>query len=140
MRTKEAPLATAKMLKDSDYSVNLVVVSTPYELSLLSLKYRYNELKRLGGIARYTKKSSHDEAYENIESTLKALSGNGLFQKFYVYQRIADGFKENAFGPEQKEKMLETFNAGRNRQLEDQEKKPVHFVNSEIKSHSFPVK
>ena len=57
MRKKEAPLSTAKILRVSHYYVYLVALSTPYELFLLSLEYRYNELKRLGSFARYTKKT-----------------------------------------------------------------------------------
>jgi UDP-N-acetylglucosamine kinase len=137
MRTKEVPLSTAQMLKKADYSVDLVVVSAPYELSLMSLEYRYEEIKRLGGFARYTKKESHDEAYKNIEGTLRALSGNGLFHRFRVYLRTPQGFKENIFEPEQRERMMEVFNAGRDRPLEDQEKKPSHFKNPEATKYIF---
>lgn len=140
MRTKEAPLTTAKILKEADYAVNLVVVSAPYELSLLSLEYRYNEIKKLGGFARYTKKSSHDEAYKNIGDTLTALSGNGLFGEFRVYLRTPHGFEENIFSPEQKEEMMQTFSKGRERPLEDQEKNPTRFVNGELGKRTFPIK
>ena len=139
MRTKNVPLSTAKILKEAGYSVNLVVVSTPYELSLLSLEYRYQELKKLGGFARYTKKSSHDEAYQNIESTLVELSNDGLFNKFYVYQRTTEGFQEYIFKPEQRKEMLQIFNNGRERQIEDREKTPI-FINPETPSRDFQIK
>jgi adenylate kinase family enzyme len=137
MRTKEVPLSTARMLKDAGYNTNLVVISAPYELSMLSLEYRYNELKKLGVLARYTKKSSHDEAYRNIENTLIELSNSDLFNKFYVYLRTAQGFEENIFEAIQKEQMLEVFSQGRLRQLEDGEKNPVRFIYPEIKRQGF---
>lgn len=128
MRTKDAPAKTAKILKDAGYSTDLVVVSAPYELSLLSLEYRYNEVKKMGGFARFTKKSSHDEAYRNINDTLVALSGDSLFSKFRVYQRTSNGFKENIFNPDEADKMMEAFNTGRERKLEDQEKDSSYYL------------
>ncbi len=137
MRTKEAPLSTAKMLKGQDYNINLVVLSTPYELSLLSLEYRYEELKKLGISARYTKKSSHDEAYRNIETTLKTLLNEvELFNKFFVYLRNSKGFTGNTFEPHEKEKILTAFNEGRERPIEDRERKPALLVDTEIKENS----
>ena len=109
MRKIEAPLKTSRETKENGYDLNLVAISTPYELSLLSLEYRYFEVKKLEGFARYTKKESHDEAYHNIENTLRELSDSGLFKKFFIYQRFAEGFKENIFEASEKQKMLEIF-------------------------------
>lgn len=140
MRTKEVPVKTAKILKDAGYLTDLVVVSAPYELSLLSLEYRYNEVKKIGGLARFTKKSSHDEAYKNINETLIFLSGDDLFSKFRVYQRTPDGFKENVFGPGEADKMMEAFNTGRERKLEDREKDLSHYLGIEMKNSLFKRK
>lgn len=130
MRRKEVPLQTAKKLHDSGYDVNLAVVSTPYELSLLSLDYRYKELKRLGQPARFTKKESHDEAYGNLESNVTELVASGLFNKIYIYKRNPDGFEENVFNSEQREFILKSFTEGRHRSLEDKEKKGTFFDES----------
>lgn len=140
MRTKDVPIKTAKILKDAGYLTDLVVVSAPYELSLLSLEYRYSEVKKMGGFARFTKKSSHDEAYKNINETLVSLSGDGLFSKFRVYQRTPDGFKENIFSPGEADKMMEAFNAGRERKLEDQERDPSHYLGVEMKNSLFKTR
>jgi len=112
MRKTEAPLKTATETKENGYDLNLVAISTPYELSLLSLEYRYKEVKKLEGFARYTKKESHDEAYKNIENTIRELSDSELFKKFFIYQRSADGFKENIFNASEQHKMLEIFKGG----------------------------
>ena len=113
MRKKEVPMITALNLKDNDYEINLVAISTPYELSLASLDYRYSELKRLGYPARFTKKESHDEAYRNIEETLSELLDSNLFKRFYIYQRCATNLKENIFNAEQKVEVLNCFKEGR---------------------------
>lgn len=113
MRKKEVPLQTALLLVNAGYEVNLAVISAPYELSLSSLEYRYNELKKLGQPARFTKKESHDQAFQNIEETLLDLVESDLFQRFFVCKRRVGGFEENVFGREQKENVLQSFREGR---------------------------
>lgn len=131
MRNKNVPMTTARILKDNNYNINLAVVSAPYEISLMSLEYRYKELKRLGEFGRYTKKESHDEAFKNINGTLIELSNSGFFNKFYVYNRVLNGFKENVFESFQKEEMLKIFNDGRTRLVENSEKDFSRFVDGE---------
>jgi UDP-N-acetylglucosamine kinase len=121
MRRKDVPLTTAKILKENRYSVSLIAVSSPYELSLRSLECRYAELKRLGIPARYTKKESHDEAFNNIENTILELSESGLFERYYIYRRLVGGFQKDVFEAYQKEEMLEAFFRGRIKISEDKE-------------------
>ena len=123
LRTMEAPLSTARLLADANYSVNLAVVSAPYDLSLISLKYRYSELKQLGLAARYTKKSSHDESFRKMPDTMSALLENkNLFKKIFIYLRTSSGFRIEAFDPSQADELMKVFNAGRTRQLDEKEK------------------
>jgi UDP-N-acetylglucosamine kinase len=122
MRTTASPLKVAEELKKADYHVNLAVLSVPYELSLLSIQHRYNESKKEGSPARFTKQASHDETYSKIEGNLAELSNMEIFDKFFVYLRTADGFKEYAFEPSQREEMLKVFSEGRSRIVEDREK------------------
>lgn len=129
MRKKEIPLRTALMSNDVGYSVNLIVISAPYELSLLSLEYRYKELKRLGAPARFTKKESHDESFRNIENTLLYLINSRLFKRFFVYKRYLDRFAESVFEQEQKENFLQDFREGRMRLVEKKEKDGLLFIN-----------
>jgi adenylate kinase family enzyme len=121
MRRKEVPLATAKMLKENQYNVHLVIISAPYQLSLRSLGSRYFELKRLGMPARYTKKESHDEAFCNLENTLKALLETDLFEKYYVCNRSTEGFQEEIFQKSQKEEVIKAFLRGRREKLVEDE-------------------
>jgi UDP-N-acetylglucosamine kinase len=122
MRKKEVPLKTSQMLHDAGYEVNLIAVSTPYELSLLSIERRYSELKRLGQPARYTKKESHDEAYQNIEGTLAELLDKSIFKKTFIYKREPGHFSGQVFGKDQKSEALQAFILGRNRELKSEER------------------
>lgn len=133
MRKKEVPMKTASILHNAGYVINLVVISTPYELSLLSLDRRYKELKRLGQPARFTKKESHDEAYQNIENTLADLISSQMFKRFFVYKRNLSGFEENIFNAEQKEQILQSFKDGRTRIVEDKEKELPFTDNNNLK-------
>ena len=94
---------------------------------------RYKELKRLGQPARFTKKESHDEAYQNIENTLADLISSQMFKRFFVYKRNLSGFEENIFNAEQKEQILQSFKDGRTRIVEDKEKELPFTDNNNLK-------
>jgi hypothetical protein len=113
MRTKKVPLNTALMLRNACFSIDLVVISTPYRLSLASLQYRYESIKKFGQPARFTKKESHDEAFQNIESVLSSLIDSGLFEKFYVYKRRSNGYDVKIFASDQGIEIVQYFNEGR---------------------------
>jgi hypothetical protein len=122
MRKKEVPLKTTQIVSQEGYNSNLVIISTPYELSLASLEKRYSELKRLGQPARFTKKESHDEAYRNIEDTVIELVATNIFKKYFVYRRAFGKFEESIFNAEQKNEVIDNFKEGRLRIVEDKEK------------------
>lgn len=122
MRKKEVPFNTARMLRDAGYYINLAVLSVPYEVSLHSLMYRYEELKRLGLPARFTRKESHDEAFQNIEGALEALIRSELFDRLYLFKRCAGGFEQSTFESEQKENIMQEFREGRGHIAENREK------------------
>lgn len=132
MRRKEVPYNTAHMLREKGYSVTLAVVSVPYELSLLSLTYRYEELKKRGMPARFTKKESHDEAFNNIENTLEELVSSDLFDEFRVYKRHLHDFIRETFDQEHREGVIQAFKEGRLRPIHEKERE---FFNSR---KSFP--
>lgn len=132
MRKIDAPLRTAQKAKNVGYNVNLAVISTPYELSLLSLERRYQEIKRLEGFARYTKKESHDEAYNNIEQTLAELSDSGLFNRFIIYSRYPGGFEEYNFEASERKKALNEFRNGRMREIKEKEREILNILPLEI--------
>jgi UDP-N-acetylglucosamine kinase len=126
MRKTEGPLRTAREVKESGYSLNLVAIATPYELSLVSIERRYKEIKKLEGFARFTKKESHDEAYNNIEHTFKELSDSGLFERILIYKRYAGGFKEQTFHKNEKEQALAEFQEGRRRLVDEEEREMLN--------------
>lgn len=124
MRRAEVPSNTARILKNAGYVVDVAVVSAPYELSLLSLKIRYEELKKLGMLARFTRLDAHDEAFKNIETTLTELTKMDIFDTYTVYLRNAEGFSRRQFTREQKGEMIHIFQEGRIRCVEETEKDP----------------
>lgn len=125
MRRTSGPMRTAEISKQNRYEVNLVAISTPYELSLLSLEVRYREVKKIEGHARYTKKESHDEAYKNIENTISELIKSGLFDKFHIYKRLPEIFEKYSFDQPQKIEILETFKDNRMRVVDEKEKELI---------------
>lgn len=134
MRNTEGPLRTAQEATEYGYSLNLVAIATPYELSLISIDRRYQEIKKLEGFARYTKKESHDEAFNKIEHTFKALSDSGLFERILIYKRFAGGFKEQTFPENEKEQALAEFQEGRRRLVDEEEREMLNSNSSfEIK-------
>lgn len=121
MRKKEVPIKTASLLREADYEVDIAVIATPYEVSLFSVGERYKELKRLGQPARFTKKESHDEAYNNIENTFKELITWHTFDNIFVYKRKFGEFEKGVFTMNEKEKALAFFKDGRIRLVEPRE-------------------
>jgi UDP-N-acetylglucosamine kinase len=121
MRTLRAPLATATLAQQYGYYVCGAVVSAPKELSLASTVYRYEEAKKKGGDARYTKKMSHDEAYDAVPDTVQALIESGYFHEFLIGKREQGGFTITAHSPLERQEMQREFLAGRERVLDEQE-------------------
>ena len=129
MRTDHAPLTTAMIAHESGYDVYGCVIATPYDLSIASINYRYNETKRIEGHARYTKKESHDEAYANLPKTLEKLIGSNLFSKFFVYKRLDGSFEKHEFNLPDFEKILPLFKEGREHNLTERE---LDFIKNNI--------
>lgn len=134
MRKPEAPLKTAKLLSEKNYFVNVVVISVPKELSLFTIQHRYEELKKLNLPARYTKEKSHNEAFENIENTIKLLFNSKDVDNFSVYQRHFNGLIFKEFSKEGNLKdLIIFFKEGRYRKLEEKEKELKNVFNLKIK-------
>lgn len=138
MRTVQAPLNTSLKAKENGYEVKVCVIAAPYELSLASINYRYSEAKRLEGYARYTKKESHDEAFNNIPMTVGELMSKDVFSKLFVYKRLDGKFESHKVEKENKEKILSLLQEGRERVLTEKE---IFFVreNSNLDGHPFPI-
>jgi len=121
MRTHVAPLSTAEKARKALYEVFGCIIATPYDLSLASINYRYEETKRIEGKARFTKKESHDEAYNNISNTIQKLLNSNIFHEFLIYKRSDGSFEKFVFSPVQKEGIIRTFTEGRERLFTDKE-------------------
>jgi ABC-type oligopeptide transport system ATPase subunit len=121
MRTEQAPLQTATIAKDAGYDVYGCALSTPYALSLASTVFRYTETKKKEGSARYTKRKSHDEAYDNLSQTVERLLMSKLFDEFFIYERLDGVFRENKFSLLDSKVILPILERGRIRALTGRE-------------------
>lgn len=114
MRVPGTSLKTALILKESGYSITFVLVSTPYELSLESIKARYSESVRLFGAGRSVKKESHDDAFNGIKNTILVLFNAKVANRFVVISRLQNSTLEfNEFNPENEIEILNQFNKNR---------------------------
>ena len=114
MRVPGTSLKTALMLKENDYSVTFVLVSTPYELSVESIRARYTEAVKLFGAGRSVKIESHDEAFTGIKRTILVLFNAKVAERFVVINRLQNSiFEFNEFNPENETEILNQFNKNR---------------------------
>jgi hypothetical protein len=68
-----------KLAKKNGYKTKVVVIATNVELSKLGVIQRYNENKiKDNAIARYVNPNTHDQAYNNLPDTVKAIHEKGL--------------------------------------------------------------
>ncbi len=115
MRVPGTSLKTALMLKESGYNITFVLVSTPYELSLESIRARYNESVKLFGAGRSVKVESHDEAFLGIKKTILVLFNAKVANRFVVINRLQNSTLEfNEFNPENEIDILNQFDKNRN--------------------------
>jgi predicted ABC-type ATPase len=114
MRVPGTSLKTALMLKESGYAVTFVLVSTPYELSLESIRERYNQSVELFGAGRSVKIESHDEAFIGIKKTILVLFNAKVAERFVIINRLQNSTLEfHEFDPENEREILDQFNKGR---------------------------
>ncbi len=114
MRVPGTSLKTALMLKESGYSITFVLVSTPYELSVESIRARYSEAVTLFGAGRSVKIESHNEAFIGIKRTILVLFNAKVAERFVVINRLQNSTLEfNEFNPENETEILNQFNKNR---------------------------
>lgn len=114
MRVPGTSLKTALALKESGYAVTFVLVSTPYELSLESIRARYAEAVKLFGAGRSVKIESHDEAFIGIKRTILVLFNAKVADRFVVINRLQNSTLEfYEFNPENETEILNQFNKNR---------------------------
>lgn len=114
MRIPDASLNTALSLKADGYTITFVLVSTPYELSVESIKARYLESVKLLGAGRSVKIESHDQAFIGIKKTILILFNAKVADRFVVINRLQNSPLEfNEFKPDNEIAILNQFNKNR---------------------------
>lgn len=76
-RDPTVPMATAQMFSDAGFKVDAHLIAVSPEESHLSTGVRFVEDDRRTGEARFTKVESHDEAFDVIPLTMRAIAAVG---------------------------------------------------------------
>lgn len=93
MRNKEPIMKTIQNLKDAGYKVHIMVRAVNGEVSRAGTVLRYEVQKAEKGYGRWVAPESHDEAYQNMPDTVRAIENespiesvsvcNGEYQEIY---------------------------------------------------------
>lgn len=87
MRATAGFINMAQEYKDSGYEVNLALMAVPRLESYGSTIVRYAADVFQNNTPRWVPKEVHDEAYENLITTLKEYEKKGIYNKAEVYRR-----------------------------------------------------
>lgn len=87
MRNPNTPIDTAKLAHNNGYLVEACVIATNYYASRVGCVKRYELDKLDSGVGRSVPVASHDEAYSNIPTTIKALLESGQFDNIQIFSR-----------------------------------------------------
>lgn len=87
LRTSEVPLKTAALLRSRGYSVALALMAVKPELSLVSCKIRYEEMRLAGKTPRATDPVYRNKIVQEIVGNLSVLEESGLFDEVRLYSR-----------------------------------------------------
>lgn len=86
-RTVEVPLNTCRYLKNKGYSVKLAVMCTDKETAWQSTIDRYNEMERLGLLARAVPRDKFEETVKAIPDNISTLYKSGEFDNILLFNR-----------------------------------------------------
>lgn len=87
MRIPSIPIATAESARKNGYSVEACIVATNYYASRVGCIKRFELDVAVSGVGRSVPVTSHDEAYDNIPSTIAALVKSKQFENIQVFSR-----------------------------------------------------
>lgn len=87
LRTSQVPMDTAKLLMEKGYSVSLALMAVKPEMSLISCKIRYEQMRLNGQIPRATDPAHHEKIIKEIVGNLAVLEDSGLFDEIRLYSR-----------------------------------------------------
>lgn len=100
-RTSAVPLNTCRYLKKTGYSVNLAVMCTDKQASWQSTINRFNEMKRLGLLARAVPREKFDETVKAIPDNISLLYQSGEFNNILLFNRNKECLYELKKHPQQ---------------------------------------
>jgi predicted ABC-type ATPase len=80
---------TIRDMRSKDYEVLVMLLSVHHNLSFLGTKLRYESMFAQSGFGRTVSKRQHDERYELIITTLRAVLEANLYQDIYIYARAS---------------------------------------------------
>ena len=87
MRTNRICDTIKQKLLPAGYQINILVVAVPEIKSRISIYSRYQEQLEKYPIARFTSRSSHDEAYDGMLDTLRQIEEEHLYDTIKVLNR-----------------------------------------------------
>ena len=86
-RTVETPKRTAELLTGKGYSVELAVIATRPEISLISTLLRFYQMNDRGTIPRATAVEAHDRTVEALPGNLDALVEQWSISRLAIWDR-----------------------------------------------------
>lgn len=87
LRTTEAPITSATLLRKRGYGVSLALMAVKPEISLISCQIRYEQMRLAGTIPRATDPAHHNKIVRAIVSNLEVLEQSGLFDSIRLFSR-----------------------------------------------------
>ena len=90
MRTDRICDTIKQKLLPAGYQINILVMAVPAIKSRISIYSRYQEQLEKYPIARFTSRTSHDEGYDGMLSTLRKIEDEHLYDTIKVYNRNGD--------------------------------------------------
>lgn len=87
LRTSEVPISTATLLRKRGYGVSLALMAVKPEISLISCRIRYEQMRIAGTIPRATDPKHHDKIIHDIVDNLAVLEKLNLFDDVRLFSR-----------------------------------------------------
>lgn len=78
---------TIQELKESDFTVDIMLLAVHPRLSLLGTYMRYEDSLEKNDLGRKVSKQAHDSRFNAITDTIRAISNPRLFDTIYIYSR-----------------------------------------------------
>lgn len=87
LRTSEVPLSTAERLHRRSYAASLALMAVKPEISLISCRIRYQQMRLAGTIPRAVDPRHHRRIVDQIVENLAVLEDSGRFDSIQLFDR-----------------------------------------------------